>query len=173
MPRQQVRVDTVLKPCVQAKYDDASGLTLGIENIHWEDKLIKFDIGHLPASQKRMLEQQLTVTPEDKFLVFDVYIKNNSNQPLIWRPQNAPLFLLIDKNGTKYNPSGQAEGNIEDISAKVIMGSNINPNRMLKGTTVFDVPHSGPYQLVILKGTSLVGWSVSGGREIMRCIVSK
>ncbi len=170
-PKNKVQIDTLLKSCTQAKYDDQTGLILGIDKIRWEDKLVNNSINYLPKSQKRMYEQQFTAQPTDKFLVFDIYLQNNSNQPLMWKPQNAPVFQLIDQNGARYAASGQKQGNLDDFSAKVISGSSLNPQRILNGTTAFDVPTMGNYQLEVAMGVPAGGWSVQAGRVIMKCIV--
>ena len=102
-PGQHVTVETVLKSCEEAKYDDPGGMTLGIEKVHWEDKLVTLSSEHVPASHKRMYEQQFTAKPQDKFLVFDVYLKNNSKQPMAWNNHKAPVFTLKEDNGTIYN----------------------------------------------------------------------
>jgi len=168
-------VVTNVRPCLQATYDDDSALTLGIERIHWEDKLTKFDMttgtANLPEAEKKALEQQNTWIPQDKFLVFNVYIENHGKQPLMWQPRKAPVFTLVDAAGTKWSPAGQAQGNMQDITAKVMMGQNINPNRKVMGSSIFDVPRSGTYTLVAKMGVWGGGWSVFGGSEIMRCKV--
>ena len=171
IPGQQVRVDTILKSCVEAKYDDPSGLIIGFDKIHWEKKLLRMSIDNLPASQRRMYEQQFTITPQDSFLVLDAYVKNTSKKPLQWSSRKTPIFHLLDKSGTKYIGVGQGGGNINDLSVKILFGANINPNRRLDGTVVFDVPKSGSYTLVVSSGKSAGGWSVYAETEIMRCTV--
>ncbi|MBF0108777.1 MAG: DUF4352 domain-containing protein [Magnetococcales bacterium] len=171
VPGQHLTVTTNIKPCLQSKYDGDFGLTLGVEQIKWQDKLVKFGIDNLPKSQKRMLEQQFTWIPQDKFIVFDVYLENRAQSPVTWNPRNAPVFALLDKKGTMYNASGQNEGNMDDISAKIMIGATVNPGRKLRGTVVFDVPRTDSYVLLVKQGKWTGGWSVIGGNEFMRCNV--
>ena len=171
MPGQNISVETVLRSCEEAKYDDPSGITLGIERVHWENKLVTMSNIHIPESQRRMYEQQFTATPQDKYLVFDVYIKNNANKPLAWNHLKAPVFMLKEKNGTTYTSATDSAA-MDDMTTKLLTGQSVNPNRTLKGTKVFDVPPSGSYQLEISMGRTGYGRLYGGGAEVMKCIVS-
>ena len=175
---QTLDISNNVKSCLQAQLDYDGGLALGIEKIRWKDRLTLpgFEqMAQMPGAQRAQLEKALTKTPVDRFLVFDVYLRNQSARPLTLEARRPPVFSLLDSRGAIYNAVGQTGGDMEDFTAKIMIGGNlgVNPNRSLAGTTVFDVPASGTYQLVVSQGRFAGGWSVAAGRELMRCNVSQ
>jgi len=165
-------------PCLQEKYIDGTGLILEVEGIHWQDKIIKFnmDMKSIPKEQREIFEKQNTALPQDSYLVFDVAIKNTSIKPLqlVEWVNAAPVFSLFDEKGGEYSAIGVGGGDMNNITTKAISqvmgGSGLNPNRSLKGTTIFDAPKTGSYQLSISRGKGGL-FILTAGKEIMRCKV--
>lgn len=81
-------------------------------------------------------------TPNGQRLVVEMSVKNTFNQPAAWPPQSPPIFKLKSSGGSLFDGiSNDSQSLTRIIMANQFNGAaNMNPNAIIKGRAVFDVP---------------------------------
>lgn len=83
------------------------------------------------------------------FLVINVTFRNNDKDE---HTLDNSLFKLTDDKGTEYESSTEGETALEMAGKETLFLKQCNPNITKSGLLIFEVPHTGTYQLHLSGG---------------------
>jgi hypothetical protein len=134
-------------------FTDDNIIKIRIVRCYWAqtiNQMDDLDQAYIPAGAAKM-----TRPAQNSFLVVELAMTNYGNKPAT--PHLPPRFEVVSAEEKTYDPLNQSM----DMTARSMLGGNINPGNSLKAREVFDVPKSKYVMNVKLSQNDLAwGWQL-------------
>lgn len=123
-------------------------------------KELAFQVNGVEEETELKAEYLDSLTTSGKYIVVDLEVFNNDKESRII---DSEMFRILDKDGTEYSPTSEADMYINDGDLGFFL-QEINPNLSKTGKVAFEVPEDTEnYTLQVSSG---FGWSGGEYEEI-------